>query len=270
LKHSSITSVTRYLSRSATGQPLRGCLRSLRRQPGGWLTANSGLKRVTRYLSRSANIKDNGQPLCGCLRSLLRNRFAVVSANSRPLLHGLAKGHNPLSFTLSEYQGRRTTALRLSPEFAPPAWRLAYRKLRTEACNPLSFTLNEYQGRRTTALRLSPEFAPPAWRLAYRKLQAQSACFHARRMTRTTDNRYAVVSGVCATSLAAGLPQTPGPIRLLSRSANDKDNGQPLRGCLRSLRRQPGGWLTANSRPLLHGLAKGRNPLSFTLNDSQG
>ncbi|MDR0683938.1 MAG: hypothetical protein LBF83_02270, partial [Spirochaetaceae bacterium] len=27
--------------REALGQPLRGCLRSLRRQPSGWLTANS-------------------------------------------------------------------------------------------------------------------------------------------------------------------------------------------------------------------------------------
>jgi hypothetical protein len=38
------------------------------------------------------------------------------------------------------------------------------------------------------------------------------------------DNRFAVVSGVCGVSLTAGLPQTPGQTRFLSRLANDKDD----------------------------------------------
>ena len=92
----------------------------------------------------------------------LDNRYALVSANSRSkrVTRLPACGAGKPSFTLSVQAYGWTTAERLSPEFAPPAWRLAYRKL-----HPL-----RKAARWTSAVRLSPEFAPPAWRLAYRKL----------------------------------------------------------------------------------------------------
>ena len=136
---------------------------------------------------------------------------------------------NPPAFTLSVQAYGLHRSLRLKPRSGLPLCGCAGgtthtrvdglsrrkaaglpRKLQTEACNP------------------------PAC------LRRRQALFHAQRASASRlDNRSAVVSGVCAASLAAGLPQTPGQTRFLSRFAVVSANFRTFSPAVNTAGRQP-------------------------------
>ena len=74
---------------------------------------------------------------------------------------------------------------------------------------------------------------PGGWLTANSRPKRITVFFHAKRM----DNRYAVVSGVCGASLAAGLPQTPPtsqspPSRTTRNPPSFTLSVQALRACI--------------------------------------